>query len=257
VRRIARFLLLAGLGMVDAELSADGGLVCDRGLRPIENAFGYVLREDDHRCEGLYESTVRAVEIEVVSFTYGRLDYDLKRDKVLKVRAPDVTAMIDSPIRVRALALPLKAYYRMDSLMPEDGPLLWPLNDVLRPARLQARQLGLFGWAETDDGRVFIPLWARVEGGNGQASPAGAVPDSRIELGVRISGQAERVVWRVTEDSQATGWQVARDGGVNAGEVLRLAIPDGGPARLRLEVAVKWLRSDGWSTLRIDALRPG
>lgn len=255
VTRACAPALAVAIALTAAAVGAQEPAPCDRGLRPVASSFGYQARERNHRCEGLYESTVRAVALEVVSFSYGALRYDHDQD-VLHVHAPLLADLVEAPVRIRAVALPLKAYYRMDAFAPAEGPLAWPLSSVIRPAGLEDRHLGLLGWVPGDDGPILVPLWASPGGGEPPSAPLPPA-EALLQLGVRLSGDAERVLWRLRDAAGPAPWEVAAEGRLPAGTVVHVALPEGAPARLRVELVARWRHDGTWSPpLRVDLVRP-
>ena len=233
--------------------------VCDERLRPEPSSgFGYALREADVRCEGLYESSVRAPGLEVVSFLYERLRFELGDQRTMKVVAPDSSGLLAEPVKVRAVALPLKTYYRMDAVIPESGALVWPVDEVLGPARFSAEQIGVFGWIGDEADRVLVPLrvLAADDAQAGALEPGGG-PGAPPDLLVRLANDAETVLWRYREGQETSAWLSGADGAVAAGRTVRLSLPPGPPAQLRVEVMAKRPDSDEWSSLRLDVIRPG
>jgi hypothetical protein len=235
------------------------GQVCDERLRPEpQSGFGYAIREPDVRCEGLYESSVRAPGLEVVSFLYERPRFDPAEHGSVQVIAPEVPELVAEPVRVRAVALPLKTYYRMDAVLPADGPLIWPVRDVLGPAGLAAEQIGVFGWSGSEIDKVFVPVRLRAAD---QRAPAASDPGAERapspQLLVRLANDAEKVLWRYKEAETTSDWMAAAQGEVAAGRTVGLSLPPGPATRLQIDVIAKRPDNDEWSSLRLEVVRPG
>src|SRR5687768_5596956 len=81
---------------------------CDPQLRPLAGHMGYIWRGD--RCEGLYLSPVAADDLELVSLVQGKLHFDLQPKTRLQVSAPPIADLAHGPVRIRAVALPLRTY---------------------------------------------------------------------------------------------------------------------------------------------------
>jgi hypothetical protein len=237
----AGLLLLPGSGQAQAP-------PCDARLQPITGTVGYVPR--GNRCEGQYVSPVSAPGLELLSLLRGRLTYDLQSPAPLVVIAGGIEDVAPGPLHVRALARPLRTYYRMDALVPREGRLTWPLIEVLAPLRLPADKLGVFGWVETPTGRLFVPL--RVV--QGAAPP----PGGPLELVVRSSLDVERVLWRHVIEGQPpatpTKWQPAA-GSLPAGQPVAVVLPEGPRAVLRLDLVAKSPHRDEWTELTLRVLR--
>jgi hypothetical protein len=234
------------------------GQVCDERLRPEpRSGFGYTIREPDVRCEGLYESSVRAPGLEVVSFLYERPRFDPSEHDSVQVIAPEISELVTEPVRVRAVALPLKTYYRMDAVLPDEGPLIWPVRDVLGPAGLAAEQIGVFGWSGSEIDKVFVPVrLVAADDLAPEAEPGGQRPPAP-ELLVRLANDAEKVLWRYKEAQKTSEWMAAAQGEVAAGRTVGLALPPGPATRLQIDVIAKRPDDDEWSSLRLEVVRPG
>jgi hypothetical protein len=234
------------------------GQVCDERLRPeSQSGFGYTIREPDVRCEGLYESSVRAPGLEVVSFLYERPRFDPAEHDSVQVIAPEVPELVTEPVRVRAVALPLKTYYRMDAVLPDEGSLIWPVRDVLGPAGLAAEQIGVFGWSGSEIDKVFVPVRLVAADSLAPEAEAGIGRPLAPELLVRLANDAEKVLWRYKEAQTASEWMAAAQGEVAAGRTVGLALPPGPATRLQIDVIAKRPDDDEWSSLRLEVVRPG
>ncbi|HEY7493695.1 MAG TPA: hypothetical protein VIH59_21620 [Candidatus Tectomicrobia bacterium] len=207
--------------------------------------MGYVLRSG--RCEGLYVSLVSAQTLEPISLLRGRLHYALQPDVQLTVSAPDIADITSAPVQVRAVARPLKTYYRMDAVLPASRRIVWPVRDVLLPLHLDAGSIGVYGWVDTQDGRLYVPLRVVPQGA--------ALPQEPIELVVRSTVDVETLVWRVAiVGQQASAWNRAGTG-IPAGQATTITLPDGPRATLRLEVKAKAQNRDSWSQLSLRVFR--
>jgi len=118
------------------------------GLEAVPGAMGYQHRSGSVRCEGLYRSPVAGESLEFLSFVSRSISYDLRTDTILIVAVPDVSQLGASEIAVRARALPLSAYYRMDTSVASAQAIEWPLSAVINPAGLQADSIGIVGWID-------------------------------------------------------------------------------------------------------------
>lgn len=254
-----RMIVLCRISLVLGLLLATSGdifaqdEVCDSRLKSVPGSIGYGLRVQGQRCEGLYESTVSAVNLEIVSLLKGKLSFDLGKHESLQVLAPDVSGLLPLPVRVRAIALPLRAYYRMDAVLPPSGVLVWPLSDIVERVKLPAEKIGVFGWVGGDRDKIFVPLEVIAEG----EEPASEI-EAPIEILVRSAVDIEQLVWRTSlEKAPITGWLEYTGVPVLAGQPVALVLPQGEAAVLRFEVAAKRLNNDKWMKLNIQLFRPG
>ena len=218
---------------------------CDQNLRPITGQAGYTARGS--RCEGLYVSTVSAQSLELISLLRGKLHYDLQPNVQLTIVGPDISGMAQGRIQVRAVAQPLRTYYRMDTILPTNRRMLWPIKDVLLPLRLHADRVGVYGWIETQPEKLFVPLRIIPQGGS--------LPQAPIEVIVRSSLDVEGLVWRMAaENDDPPPWQTAATN-VPAGHPVTITLPEGPRTILRLEVAAKAENRAQWSKLTLRILR--
>jgi hypothetical protein len=232
--------------------AADGaGKSCDGTLTPFPGSqLGY--KPLTNRCEGFYVSKVSSGSLEVVSLTRGRLDYEWRADVVLEVTAP---AAADRPINIRAVAIPLKTYYRMDSQLSPGEDLTWPLRDILHPGKLTADRIGVFGWIGDQGDKEFIPVRVR------QIAPLEDRTDQKADVAtlvVRSSVDVDSFLWRVSErDGDRClaygGWQKILQAPRHAGAPVIIQLPEGDNSAqsLCVEVAAKERQSDDWLKLSL------
>jgi hypothetical protein len=235
-----RTLLLAYLLCAPSIASAQNN-PCDRLLQPIPGHTGYVLRSG--RCEGLYISSVSAASLELISLLRGKLRYALQPNVRLLLSAPEVADIAPGPVRVRAIARPLRTYYRMDAVLPTTRQMAWPVDDVLLPLNLSAERIGVFGWLQRGAEKIFIPL--RV------AQPGDVTPEGPVELLVRATAAIERLVWRTFG---SLPWQEAATQ-VAEGQPVSILLPEGPRMVVRLEVKAKVANSADWLNLPLPVLR--
>jgi hypothetical protein len=218
---------------------------CDQSLRPISGQAGYTPRGD--RCEGLYVSDVSAQSLELISLLRGKLHYDLQPHVQLTIVGPDISSLAQGRIQVRAVAQPLNTYYRMDTVLPTNLRMMWPVKDVLLPLHLHADRVGVYGWIETQPEKLFVPL---------RVIPQGAsLPRVPIEVIVRSSLDVEGLVWRMAVDNtNPPPWQTA-GANIPAGHPVTITLPEGPRTILRVEVAAKIENRAQWSKLNLRILR--
>ncbi len=253
MKSLCRASIVLGLFLGMAGETVAQGERCDSRIKPITGTLGYSWREQGQRCEGLYESTVSAINLEVVSVLKGNLRFDFERHEILQLFAPDVSGLGPNPVRVRAVALPLKTYFRMDAVMPPSGAMVWPLGDIVERVKLPVEKIGIFGWVGSETDKIFVPL---------EVFPKGERPaqgtDAPVELVVRSAGDIEQLVWRTSvEEMKMTNWQEFPGVPLRAGQPVTLVLPGGTATVLRVEVAAKGLNIDKWTKLNIRLFRPG
>jgi hypothetical protein len=153
-----------------------------------EGELGYDERTDN-RCEGLFWDKKVAGQFEVISFLFGALNFDWREDVVLDVVFPDTRRDSDQDtIHVVAVTRAMGAYYRLDGRLP----LQWPIGDVLYPARLNARKLGVYGIMEKDS--IYVPLYVTQ-----RSRKANNPPPGPAVLGLRSTIPVENISWQVSQ----------------------------------------------------------
>ena len=220
---------------------------CSR-VRPLSGSPSQ-YRSRGNRCEGLYEADVGSLSLDLLSFTVGPLQYELKQGVELEVSAGNK----DAPVNVRAVAKPLRTYYQMDATLAPGSSLIWPVSDVLLPEGLTADRIGVFGWKGPEAAKIFVPISVVRRGA---AHPAG-----QPVLTVRPSSDAQAIKSRVAERAQGrcarfSNW-VDQRGAVLAGEPVAITLANL-TGSLCIEVAASSETSNEWSTinLRVDIRRP-
>ncbi|MDH5232544.1 MAG: hypothetical protein OEY38_20995 [Gammaproteobacteria bacterium] len=130
---------------------------CDASLTPSDN-LGYVQR--GNRCEGFYIAKVSS-NISLVGLIRGKFHYELSKDEIISVSNTSMLAMTPQVLHIRAQALPLKSYYRMDSILPSGNNEVfhWPVASVLLKRNMDASQVAAFGWyLNANKSVVYFPL---------------------------------------------------------------------------------------------------
>jgi hypothetical protein len=220
-------------------------------LQAVPGAIGYQRRSVPERCEGFFQSPVAGESLELLSLVHGSIEYDLQTDNALIVAVPDVGQLEATAVHVRARALPLGTYYRMDATVATAQTLEWPLNAVIAPAKLSANSLGVIGWIEKGATKVYVPVSVRPLG----KPPAPQHPAIAL---LRSLADIEEVQWRL----QATGttaqpppWQVLARNMIRAGEPVSLPIATSSQL-WNLEIAAKMAHSGDWLKTRLRVFIP-
>lgn len=216
---------------------------CDE-LTPLRGSeSGY--RSRGNRCEGLYVAAAGSRSLVVKSFTLGRLRFDLASATPLEVSAPDQKWW---PVNIRAVAIALKTFYRMDATLAPRATLLWPLKDVLAPEGLTDSRIGIFGWrgGSQETGQLF-PL---------RVTSQGTPPTSQAPLLIiQASFDAQKVKWRwsATADQCAGfgSWEDAIPGPVAAGWPIAIDLAKLPAGEHCLDAVAQSGSSTDWSPLRV------
>ncbi len=223
---------------------------CDASLIPTSGSLGYRSRDGDRRCEGLYASEVSSDDsLQLASITIGGLRFDPDGPQKLVLTLPDLPAQ--DAVIVRARSLPLHTYYRMDALLAPGLSLDWPLDEVVLPAGLQSRQIGITGRMPWNGGGLWVPLIVTPP----SASPA----DRRAELIFRSPFDLREVYWRErSSGGPEASWQLI-DEDVWAGSPVRLQLPaSSGPSRaISLQIAALTGHDGRWRHRELQIWLPG
>ncbi len=163
---------------------------CDPSVTSNEDS-SLRYRARKNRCEGLYDSSSSGPGgLGVVGVTIGVFQFALEKKEVIEISSPIVA---DQPVNVRVVGIPPQTYYRLDAQLAPGKTLLWPVNDVLLPAKLYASQIGVYGWLGAGNREeAYVPVSAV---GQSLGSPNDAV----IRLILRATENVERVQWRYAD----------------------------------------------------------
>jgi hypothetical protein len=170
----------------------------------IPGAIGYQPRHNAERCEGFYRQEV-AGTLEFLSLVNGPINYDLVSDKILTVSAPALRELQNSQLFLTARALQAGTNYRMDAVISPSGKFMWPLNEVLAPAKLGPDSIGVVAWIKQALGKYYVPV--------------SVVPEN-------VAASAPRppmMILRASQDIELLRWRIRREGdGASAGNWTRL-----------------------------------
>ncbi len=183
------YLLLAASCLI----SSDSIAQCDSRIRPA-NSYEIKYRERDNRCEGMYRSDVASFGFSIVGVIQGKFQYRLDRQEKLIVSSPFLQ---NQTVNIRAMALPLTTYYRMDAKIDQEDSLIWPVGDVLYQENLGNESIGVFGWIGKEEDKIYVPVKVTSE-----MRPS--LEDSVTYIYLKASKDVKNVKWRfadLTEDS--------------------------------------------------------
>ena len=214
-----------------------------KGLPPLQDSqSGYQKRGD--RCEGLYVANVGSHSLAAMSFSLGKIRFELKSAVRLQVSAPGQTQTVN----IRAVAIPPKMYYRMDAALPAGASMVWPVRDVLLPENLSDSRIGIFAWKGPEGAKTLVPV--RVV-----AQETAAAPGPPF-LTIQASFDAQQVKWRWApardDGCLAFGpWQDAIDHPVTASWPIAINLAHLPAGVHCLETAAQSGGSTGWETLKL------
>lgn len=218
--------------------------VCDaERLATADPIRPYSARGGGEYCEGLFIGTTTAPFV-LLSATFGRLafNHDDSHIVVAIPRAPEA-----EHVHIRARSLRPGVFYQMDAATDPTQEFHWPTREVLVPENLEQGSIGILGFFDTDDGRVFTAVSAK---GNALSQDLAASDIDKIAFfKFRTPSPLCYVDFRLFKEGQADRtWRTLRDHEVPEGEVITLPlkpgdIPPGGT--LRLEVSGRKAESTG------------
>lgn len=217
---------------------------CDTTLKSIGGPHGYSTRIS--RCEGLYESPVSS-SLTVVAVVRGNVNYRLERNRTIVVKAAEHQRYADFETHIRSVGRYAGTYYRMDCIIAPGDSLLWPVGEVLEPNGLGANKIGVYGWIDAPEGRLFVPVRVYEQNGSHQQGP--------IKILVRTDVKAEEIVWRhFVDDLPPTQW-MALGKNVEAGDIISCELDEGDEAVIKVDLRVLDQHSDRWLPCPLRVLR--
>jgi hypothetical protein len=133
---------------------------------PVDNSpLSYRFRANNiPRCEGMYRyrSPVSGDRVmALVSLTFGKVNYDTRRDQYLVIKLP-----IDSAEKtlVRAVGVPERLSYRLDvELEPGRREFRLPLVDLVAPQKILPEAFGIYAARKLPECQKRVPSRLRTE----------------------------------------------------------------------------------------------
>jgi len=194
---------------------------------------GYQSRTNS-MCEGVYK-VPRSGEpsLEMVSLTQGDIMYNLEADRQLYVDIPGLDKIKERPIRLQAVGREEGVHYRMDAYMPPKGAFIWSLETVLAKEGIQDFMLGVYGWIDNLDRRIFLPVAISTK-------QKDRLIQAPIHLIVRTPLRLDWMAWRYAFENQPLGdFKEIRRSNLDASGWKALEIPPGNKGILKIEVQGK------------------
>lgn len=193
-----------------------------------DNVFRYEPR--GNRCEGLYRVKVAASPaIEIVGLLQGYFDYELDSTEIVDLRCPFAE---NRTVYVRASALPLKTYYRMDAAIRPGGKVSWPMREVLLPNGIHSDMISIYGWYSEIGKIIYTPVRA-------VAREYGSENDLRYRIVLRASVDIHQVVYRWKSDLKDTVFSGSYVRPFKAGTPIVITLSD---------------KTKGWVTVVVQGL---
>ncbi len=235
-------LILSLMVLFFALISSDAANAqdCAPELQPVDNwKIKYKMRGS--RCEGFYRSNVSSRSLEIVGLTIGKFRFKLDKREVIEVSSPVVK---NRPVFVRAVGIPIKSYYRMDAKIDPGEFLNWPIRDVIEPQKLSFRKIGVYGWFEDKEERIYAPVRT-------SAKFVKEDLDNIIRMYLRASVDVESVKWRWVDGlndlpSTLIKWNNAPRSSYRIGKPILIQLPRGKTGNLFVETAARESESGEW-----------
>lgn len=149
-------------------------------------------------------------------------------------------------VHIRAIARPIRTYYRMDTELNASDQFFWPITEVLLPIRLDASRLGIFAWSQIRGEKIFVPVRVYQNDNNSSQS---------INIAVRSAVEVENLMWRMFDGSGQSSWNNLASNAA-AGETISFNLPHTELSIINIEVAASVKTSENWSKLRIKVFQP-
>jgi hypothetical protein len=207
---------------------------CDLTLSPSENTkIAYKTR--GNRCEGAYAAKVGAPTLDVVGFTVGKFSYKLEKDEIITIEN-----MSGGNIFIRASAIPLHTYYRMDAALQKDKALTWEIKDVLLSLNIPSNLLGVYAWSGTEKNKLFSPVTALSSTTNKM--------DKNLYFLIRPSSKVLGVKYRYARDGENfPSYQNVVTSG-KAGEPILILLPENLSGKYHVDIAAMLESKSDWVT---------
>lgn len=205
---------------------------CDNTLKPSDNpAVSYKARGD--RCEGAYAAKVGAPSLDLVSFTIGKLSYKLDKSEIIEIKN-----LSGSNIYIRAAAMPLNTYYRMDAYLEKTRTLKWDVKDVLFSLKIPSNSLGVYGWSGSEKNKIFIPV-----------KPVSSITDpsdNKLYLIIRSSAKVLGGKYRYSQSGLNSSAYENISGLSRPGQPIVIVLPGNLAGEYNIEVAALLESKSDW-----------
>jgi len=203
---------------------------CDNTLKPSDNPqVAYKTR--GNRCEGTYTAKVAAPSLDVVGFTKGMFSYKLDKSEVIIIENTS-----GSNIFIRASALPLNTYYRMDAVLEKNAVFKWMVKDVLFNLNIPSNSLGVYGWKGNEREKIFVPV---------KPVSSSYKPDKKYYLIIRTSANVLEVKYRYVENANFSSYESV-GAKARAGQPIVIVLPENFKGDYTIEVAAMLESKSEW-----------
>lgn len=181
-------LALCTLVLLLAVGRTKGGDFCDPGLHGNETSpMAYQMRGD--RCEGIFKLEVNSTLLRIVSIVERFETFDTHLPENLKVEWGLPPALGSEPVRLRAIGLAQRSFYRMDTAVRTGNMTFeWPL-EILDRVELTKEDLGIYAWVahphppDKDFREIYLPLriYQEARPPHRKALEVGFIPEVKLK----------------------------------------------------------------------------
>ena len=205
---------------------------CDNTLKPSDN-LKVAYKSRGNRCEGAYAAKVGAPSLEPVGFTIGSFSYKLEKSEIIKIQN-----LSGSNIFIRASALPLNTYYRMDAYLEKNKTLIWEVKDVLFDLNIPSHSLAVCGWSGTEKEKFFFPVKP--------VSSSYNKSDNKFYLVIRSSADVLGVKYRYAQSGLNFSKYETLNSSTRAGQPIVIVLPETLKGEYNIEVAAMLESKSEW-----------
>ena len=223
---------------------------CDT-LVPAQGQIEYRWRQN--RCEGSHRSNVSSGDLELVSLLVGRLAARRRAIPGSRSSCRPFRRALSGPIRIRAVAIPPRTYYRMDATANAGGACCGQWERYWGPPSSQ--------WSASacSDGLTRRQSGCSCRFGLCRVDRP-APPEGKSSSGSELSSAVDWVRWRAHVEGappqDLPDWQDAAREGLDAWKPVTVPLPAGAAAILRVDVRAKPQNSDQTQLLSVRVARP-
>jgi hypothetical protein len=203
-------------------------LICDQSIEAVdlsERAY----KDRGNRCEGFYRSEVGANRMDLLGVLKGMLVYELDTAEVIEL---SVASSISRTVSIRAQAVPLKMYYRMDARLNPGDLLKWPVREVLLPDSISYEHISVFGSYSEGSNDIYVPVISRARSNT-------IANDNILRFVFRPTVNIENIKFNyfIYSSGETIGWLQNLRGSCLAGRPLMIELESAPAEKLRLTVA--------------------
>ncbi len=156
---------------------------------PGDSRTAYKKRKHDDRFEGLHTEHYAGAVLDLVSYTQGGIDYELRKGEELHITSPLKKHKL---IGVSGTNYGMGVYYRVDMEMNPATRRTLPVDEVLRVVNIGPQKLGLYGYlGDNEHPAIYLPLQVTSD-------VLKQTPDNKLQLILAANRNMQAVNWTYT-----------------------------------------------------------